>query len=860
MTRDTRIQKEDPALRQQLAALFARYSAQHLKVAGRPMQLRGPQGHFIGAVDVLQIEGGYLRLAGWAMGQSGVLHVDGRPTPFPIGLRREDVAQRRGIDPDVGFDLTVPLGQIDPRQLSRVGIEIHDLPGSDDPFSVPLTFQGVRRARLRLLARFTKALARIGPAALGWILTRAPRYRSRIKQGLNLHSYTVARTFDTGILGPAPTAPALQDRVTIVMPIYNAFDLLEEALARVEAHTDLPWRMILIEDGSTDARVRPFLQNWVAAKPDRQERVHLLENDGNKGFIYSVNRGLTQALDWGDPVILLNSDAFVPKDWASRLMRPILSDISVATTTPLSNDAEIFTVPTICARGDLQPGAVDRIDATAAGLNGQVTLADAPTGVGFCMGMSARYLRMEPQLDRAFGRGYGEEVDWCQRVRRKGGRHVGVPNLFVEHRGGQSFGSVEKQALVAANNAIISKRYPTYDIEVQQFIAGDPMRSARLAVGMAWAAANIPQDAEVPIYMAHAMGGGAEDYLQDRIAREHLAHNLPAVVLRVGGSDRWQVELVTSQGVTAATMPALETVLDLLAPVVRRRVIYSCGVGDPDPTRLPDALLALGAQGHHPTEILFHDFFPISPSYTLLGQDGMFHGTPTPATAGSDPAHRQRMADGSICTLEDWQARWGAVVDVADRLVVFSQDSAQHVQAAFPQAADRIAVIPHRLLAPIPDLSARAARRGHDRPVVAVLGNIGYQKGAALLEDLARALQRQDVRLMVLGNIDPAYAPPPALVPIHGNYALADLGALVARYGITDWLIPSIWPETFSYATHEALATGLPVHAFAIGAQGGAVAKAANGHAVPFAPEANLIESLAEHFKTHFARSDTSNA
>ena len=819
----------------------------------------GPTGGFIGAIDVLRVEDGHLRLAGWAEGTSGVLHIDGRSTPFPIGLRREDVAQDRGIAPDVGFDLPVPLGQIDPRQLARVGIEINDVQGTDRVVTTPLRFWGLRRARLRVMARFAATMAQLSPAGLGWMLTRAPRFRARIKQGLNLHSYAVAQAFDKRIFTTATAPEPLRDRVTIVMPIYNAFDLLEEALSRVEAHTDLPWRMVLIEDGSTDDRVRPFLRDWVAASPDRQDRVILLENDGNKGFIRSVNRGFEQALTWGDPVILLNSDAFVPAGWASRLMRPILTDRTVATTTPLSNDAEIFTVPIICARADLPPGAVDSIDAAAARLNGQVNRAETPTGVGFCMGMNLHFLKQHPDLDTAFGRGYGEEVDWCQRVRARGGRHLGVPNLFVEHRGGQSFGSAEKLALVTANNAIISQRYPGYDAEVQKFIAHDPMRSARMAVGVAWAAAQVPDGAEVPIYMAHAMGGGAEHYLKNRIARDHLDQGLPAVVLRVGGPDRWQVELLSPEGTCAATMPDLDTVLDLLAPLTRRRVIYSCGVGDPDPATLPTALMALSAKGRHPVEVLFHDFFPISPSYTLLGQDGLYHGTPVPGTTpGDDPAHSQRKADGTVCTLTDWQARWGAVMDVADRLVVFSADTADHVRRTYPRAADRIAVIPHALLAEVPALSDRASPASGVRRVVAVLGNIGYQKGAALLEDLGHALKAQGAGLMVLGNVDPAHMPPPGLVPVHGDYALSDLATLVDRYGITDWLIPSVWPETFSYTTHEALATGLPVHAFNIGAQGDTVEKAPNGHPVPFAPDANLVEGLAQHFRTHFDRSDMS--
>ena len=73
---------------------------------------------------------------------------------------------------------------------------------------------------------------------------------------------------------------------------------------------------------------------------------------------------------------------------------------------------------------------------------------------------------------------------------------------------------------------------------------------------------------------------------------------------------------------------------------------------------------------------------------------------------------------------------------------------------------------------------------------------------------------------------------------------MGDIPELVTRYGISHWLIPSIWPETFSYTTHEALATGLPVLAFDIGAQGDAVRAAATGHVVPFTPGGDLAGAI----------------
>ena len=85
----------------------------------------------------------------------------------------------------------------------------------------------------------------------------------------------------------------------------------------------------------------------------------------------------------------------------------------------------------------------------------------------------------------------------------------------------------------------------------------------------------------------------------------------------------------------------------------------------------------------------------------------------------------------------------------------------------------------------------------------------------------------------MLGEIDPAYRLPlPARK--HGAYSVGDLPRLAARYGITCWLIPSLWPETFSFTTHEALATGLPVMAFDLGGQAEAV-RAAEARGAPVA-------------------------
>jgi glycosyltransferase involved in cell wall biosynthesis len=83
-------------------------------------------------------------------------------------------------------------------------------------------------------------------------------------------------------------------------------------------------------------------------------------------------------------------------------------------------------------------------------------------------------------------------------------------------------------------------------------------------------------------------------------------------------------------------------------------------------------------------------------------------------------------------------------------------------------------------------------------------------------------------------------------VPLHGAYVIEDIPMLAARYGVTHWLIPSVWPETFSYTVHECLATGLPTLAFDLGAQGDAVRAAANGVALPWQASDGTPDTLAQ--------------
>ena len=675
---------------------------------------------------------------------------------------------------------------------------------------------------------FARALLRASPGLVRYGLWGRQIDRDAVKRAL-------------GLAGPPPDG-VLDDSwfrgqvqrgtgpITIVMPVYDAFDLLPEVLARIARHTNLPWHLVLVEDASADDRVRPWLRDWAGRRP---ADVTLLENATNLGFVGAANLGLAVARNRAGHVVLLNADAFVPRGWATRLLGPLEADPRVASVTPMSNNAEIFSTPKICTGRPIPPGAVDTIDTVAAGLGRVGPLPAAPTGVGFCMAMNRVFLDRVPQFDRAFGKGYGEEVDWCQRTRALGGVHLCQPAVFVEHRGGASFGAATKKALVARHNAIIAARYPTYDLEVQRYVRADPLLTPRMALALAHA--GVTARGAVHLFIAHGMGGGAEFALEAEIAGA-VAQTGVALVLRVGGTQRWRLELHHPRKTSMAATDDLAVIRRLLDPIAQLQIIYSCGVGDPDPVALPAAMASLRRPGRADMMAArIHDFFPISPSYCLLGADGRFRE----GAISGDPAQATRRPDGSPVSLVDWQSAWREFLTQCSEVTVFSDDSRVRVAQVYPDLQDRLVLAPHRLRVPISSVSPP---RG-PKPVLAVLGNINAQKGAGVLRDLARHLagdgRDNGPALVLIGNIDPAFGLPEG-VACHGSYAPQDIPAIAARYRVSVWLIPSIWPETFSFTTHEALATGLPVLAFDLGAQGEAVRAAPNGTALPFDPDADL--------------------
>lgn len=248
------------------------------------------------------------------------------------------------------------------------------------------------------------------------------------------------------------------NRVDIIIPVYNAYDELQMCLESLFMYTNLiDNRLILVNDNSTDSRIKSLLEHRKKENPNKN--IVLFHNEKNMGFSNNVNLGMAQSEN--NDILLLNSDTRVTKNWIEKIKACAYSKKTIGTVTPLSNNATLCSVPIFCKENELPPNIdVDQMAAIVEECSlrryPRITVAN-----GFCMYIKREVINAIGYFDaETFGRGYGEENDFCNRAGQKGYIHVMCDDTYIYHSGTKSFGTEEKKAYIKEHDRILYERYP----------------------------------------------------------------------------------------------------------------------------------------------------------------------------------------------------------------------------------------------------------------------------------------------------------------------------------------------------------------------------------------------------------------
>jgi len=593
--------------------------------------------------------------------------------------------------------------------------------------------------------------------------------------------------------------------VDIIVPVYRGLAdtrlCIESVLA---APVRTPYRLIVINDCSPE----PEVTAWLRERAAQDARITLLENEENLGFVGTVNRGM--ALCGDNDVLLLNSDTEVANDWLDRMRAAAYGDARIASVTPLSTNATICSYPRFCQDNPLPPGhTTASLDALCARTN-PGAVVDVPTGVGFCM-----YIRRDSLNDvglfdtEHFGKGYGEENDFCQRAAARGWRNLHLLDTFVLHTGGVSFGD-SKSPRERAAVATLDRLHPRYTRDVQAFVQADPARPYRLALD----AARIT-GAGLPVVLAvlHDRAGGTVRHVRE-LAR-HLAGRAQFLTLTPAAGATVLLRMADkAEGFELAfrLQDQADDLLDMLRSLGVCHVHYHHLLGHGQLVRDLPALLGVA---HDCTA---HDYYSYCTHISMTGEDGHFVAEPAPGQCGCCSSD---MPAPLYATVGQWRGENARLLSHARQVIAPSHDCARRI-AAFAPAA-RVLAVPHTDIPPGSVLPTPAPQpTGPTRPLrIVVIGALSVIKGADLLEAVAlEAAQRgAPLEFHLLGYCyRHLQTQPRARLTVHGEYADEDLP------GLLDWLQPDLvwfpaqWPETYSYTLSAVLAAGLPVAVPDIGA------------------------------------------
>jgi len=264
-----------------------------------------------------------------------------------------------------------------------------------------------------------------------------------------------------------PSRPAV-----VIVPIHDAAEALDACLGSLLRTLPCDARVLLADDASRDPAVATVIARFAERAPFA---VDIVRRQRNLGFVGNVNLAFAETHPFD--VVLLNSDTCTSSGWLQQMLACADADPSIATATPWSNNAEICSFPDFCRAGAL-PDDIDALAAAAAELQPPL-YPDLPTGVGFCMFVRRATLEAIGDFDQAtFGRGYGEENDFCLRAAAHGWRNVLCDTAYVGHQGGASFAG-QGHHPGGENLRRLNARYPGYNSMIARFILGDPLSVAR---------------------------------------------------------------------------------------------------------------------------------------------------------------------------------------------------------------------------------------------------------------------------------------------------------------------------------------------------------------------------------------------
>lgn len=264
--------------------------------------------------------------------------------------------------------------------------------------------------------------------------------------------------------GTAATPSASKHSVELLIPVYRRPDCVEVLLESLMRSDD--WNQIdkvTFMDDRGDSYTSVYLQDLKKRSP----KIDVIVNPRNLGFLASCNNAYKTTTC--DIVLLINTDIRLPRNWLSRMLRPLTVDPKIALVTPLATNGANLSV-------SLRPGQ-SWTDADAIIAKNPPTYPDACTAVGYVMAIRRTSITTPDLFDTIYEHGYCEDTDLHYRLLQSGWRSVICDNLLVFHQGSASYELDAKKTQIYENNRKIffDRWLKIHKEQERKYLAANPL-------------------------------------------------------------------------------------------------------------------------------------------------------------------------------------------------------------------------------------------------------------------------------------------------------------------------------------------------------------------------------------------------
>lgn len=247
-----------------------------------------------------------------------------------------------------------------------------------------------------------------------------------------------------------------EKNVDIVICVHNALEDVRRCIESIIINTKQPYSIIVVDDGSGE-ETKDYLE-----KLSETKLINVLRNDVAKGYTFAANKGLRESN--ADYVILLNSDTIVTPYWIEKMIHCADSDARIGLVGPLSNTASWQSVPEIEVNGDWSRNELplnmsvddmgELIEKNSTHSYPRISFLN-----GFCILIKRRVIEDVGFFDEDhFGRGYGEENDYCIRAQKNGWMLAIADDTYIYHAQSKSYSHEKRKVLVKhADEQLIKK-------------------------------------------------------------------------------------------------------------------------------------------------------------------------------------------------------------------------------------------------------------------------------------------------------------------------------------------------------------------------------------------------------------------